>query len=167
MSVSELRDITGLGGHQTAEIKSIGKAVTTDENGPTGISAMQANDENGASYCSEPLMAATFNYDLIYKLGEGLGQEMLAHGLDGIYGPAMNIHRSAFSGRNFEYYSEDAFLSYKMGAAEVGGIQSNEGVYTYVKHYAINDQETNRFAGTIWANEQSVREIYLKAPVLE
>ena len=163
MSVSELRDITGLGGHQTAEIKSIGKAVTTDENGPTGISAMQANDENGASYCSEPLMAATFNYDLIYKLGEGLGAEMLAHGLDGIYGPAMNIHRSAFSGRNFEYYSEDAYLSYKMGAAEVSGIQSNEGVYTYVKHYAINDQETNRERGTIWANEQAVREIYLKA----
>lgn len=73
----------------------------------------------------------------------------------------MNIHRTAFSGRNFEYYSEDGFLSGKMGASEVEGFQQKGGIVT-IKHFAVNDQETNRIGGAMFANEQSIRELYLK-----
>lgn len=162
MSVAELTSIVGLGGHQTIEVSSVEKAATKDENGPTGISAMQPGDPNGASYCAEPVMAATWNTELINELGVALGNEMVAHGQDGLYGPAVNIHRSAFSGRNFEYYSEDGFLSGKMVAAEVAGVQSNGKTYAYMKHFAINDQEVNRIGGLMWINEQAMREIYLK-----
>ena len=84
-------------------------------------------------------------------------------GVNGWYGPAMNIHRSAFSGRNFEYYSEDAVLSGEMAAQSVAAAQE-KGVYCFLKHFALNDQELNRNNQLcVWANEQAIREIYLKA----
>ena len=91
-----------------------------------------------------------------------MASEALANGVTGLYSPAVNIHRTPFSGRNFEYYSEDSLISGKMGAAVVKG-GSSKGVYYYLKHFALNDQETNRIELTVWSNEQAIREIYLKA----
>ena len=85
-----------------------------------------------------------------------------AKAYSGIYGPGVNIHRTPYSGRNFEYYSEDPFISGKTCAAEVAGIQS-KGVYVYLKHFALNDQETARDGICVWTNEQAAREIYLQA----
>lgn len=80
----------------------------------------------------------------------------------GMYAPAVNIHRTPYSGHNFEYYSEDALLSGKLGAAMVRGYYS-QGVYAYVKHFALNDQESNRLSISVWSNEQAMRELHLKA----
>nr|WP_263640293.1 glycoside hydrolase family 3 N-terminal domain-containing protein [Ligilactobacillus equi] len=108
------------------------------------------------------MIAATFNTDLAKKMGELMGEQGREMGVYGWYGPAMNIHRSAFAGRNFEYYSEDPELSGKMAASAIAGAKS-KGVYAYMKHFAMNDQETNRMVGLMtWSNEQAIREIYLK-----
>jgi beta-glucosidase len=95
------------------------------------------------------------------EMGKALGNDVMDLGASGLYGPAMNIHRNAYAGRNFEYYSEDGFLSGEIAAAEVKGIQS-KGVYVYIKHFVLNDSETGCRCISTWANEQSIREIYLK-----
>jgi len=94
-------------------------------------------------------------------MGKLIGEDGLRAKVQGWYAPAMNTHRTAYSGRNFEYYSEDGFLGGKFGAATIKGAQS-KGLYCYMKHFALNDQETNRYGGCVFANEQSIREIYLK-----
>ncbi len=106
-------------------------------------------------------MSATWNPALAEKMGELIGEEALLTGVSGWYAPAMNIHRSPFSGRNYDYYSEDPILSGKMGAAEVRGA-SSKGMYTFIKHFAVNDQETKRSSLSTWLQEQPMREIYLK-----
>ena len=121
-------------------------------------------------YASECVIGATWNKDLVYDMGVMIGLESLwgnvrgdGRPYSGWYAPAVNIHRSPFSGRNFDYYSEDPVLSGKMAAQVISGAKS-KGVYTYVKHFAVNDQETNRDTNGLitWLNEQSLREIYLK-----
>lgn len=120
-------------------------------------------------YCGDPMVAATFNVELARKLGEAFGEEAHANKLaggsliTGIYGYGLNMHRSAFGGRNYEYYSEDGVLAGKMAAAESGGA-SEKGLITFMKHYALNDQETNRQKNgyCAWVNEQAFREVYLK-----
>ena len=107
-------------------------------------------------------MAATFNVDLMKEVGICIGNDMLDLGASGLYGPAMNIHRTAYSGRNFEYYSEDPFLSDKIAAAEVEGIQS-KGVYVYIKHFALNDTESKCRCIATFTSEQAIREVYLKS----
>lgn len=101
--------------------------------------------------------------DIVVDMGETFAQEAVAMKIAALYAPAMNIHRSPFSGRNYEYYSEDGLHSGKMAAAETQGIQS-QGVTTYCKHFAVNDQESNRDSGGLltWVNEQAMREIYIK-----
>ncbi|MCD7735262.1 MAG: hypothetical protein LUH48_09110 [Clostridiales bacterium] len=118
----------------------------------------------GTQYCAQSVLACTWNTDLAYEMGVTFAQEAIAMEVAALYAPAMNIHRSPFSGRNYEYYSEDGVHSGKMAAAEVQGIQSL-GVTTYCKHFAVNDQESNRDSGGLltWVNEQAMREIYLKA----
>ena len=108
------------------------------------------------------MIAATWNVDLANDFGERIGKMADEMGVSGWYAPAMNTHRSAFAGRNFEYYSEDGVLGGNMAANAILGAQEH-GVYAYMKHFALNDQETNR-CGMLctWANEQSIREIYLK-----
>ena len=86
-------------------------------------------------------MAATFNTELMEEVGKCIGNDVMDLGASGLYGPAMDTHRNAYCGRNFEYYSEDGFLSGKIAAAEISGIQS-KGVYVYMKHFALNDSET-------------------------
>ena len=118
---------------------------------------------NGNMYTNQATLAATWNADLAYEKGCVYGEEAKAYGVAGLYGPAANIHRSQFSGRNYEYYSEDGFLSGVMAGKEITGI-TESGVYSYFKHFAVNDQETNRDAGGLltWLNEQAMREVYLK-----
>lgn len=120
-------------------------------------------------YCGDPMVAATFNTDLAKELGEAFGEEAHANYLaggsliTGIYGYGLNVHRSAFGGRNYEYYSEDGILSGKMAASEASGA-SEKGLITFMKHYALNEQETNRQKNgyCAWVNEQAFREVYLK-----
>ena len=131
------------------------------QDGPCGIRDGNILDSWMAFPCNG-LLAASWNEPLVEKLGNAFGMEILHAGWTGIYGVGANIHRCAYSGRAWEYYSEDGFLSGKMFAAEVRGLQ-NRGVITFTKHYALNDQERNRYGGTVWANEQSIREVYLKA----
>ena len=109
------------------------------------------------------MIASTWNKQLAHKRGKTVGEQGKQAGVFGWYGPAMNIHRSAFGGRDFEYYSEDPTLSGNMAANEIAGAKS-EGVYSYMKHFAMNNQETNRIAGLMeWDTEQSIRETYLKS----
>ena len=100
-------------------------------------------------------MAATWNVELMEEVGEHIGEDGLWAGYSGLYGPAMNTHRTAYAGRNFEYYSEDGFLGGKIAAAEVKGIQS-KGVYVFLKHFALNDCETNCRSISTFVNEQAM-----------
>lgn len=149
-------------GGGTAGCVSVSAPNALAKDGPGGIGV--ANETMGNIMCfpSECNMAATFNIDLINDLGNAFGMEILHVGYTGIYGPGANIHRSSYSGRNWEYYSEDPMISSAMLASEVEGLQSR-GVIVFTKHFLLNDQERNRYGGSVWANEQSIREIYLRA----
>lgn len=150
------------GMYATVDLRSIGKPATVDFDGPAGISSYMTALSSTA-YPSEVVIASTYNTELIYRMGVMVGNEGIANKVTGWYAPAMNIHRSPFAGRNFEYYSEDPLLSGIMGAACVSGA-SSKGMYCTIKHFAVNDQETNRVNNGVsaWANEQALREIYLK-----
>ncbi len=164
------------GMRSTAGIEGvIGKPATLDHNGPLGVTELFATNENGLAYqkgedpTARPstfpaagVLASTMNSELIDRVGKMYGENCLWAGYKGIYGPAMNTHRSQYSSRNAEYYSEDGFLAGKTAASQVVGIQS-KGIYAYIKHFALNDQETNRYGLSTWLNEQSFREIYLEA----
>lgn len=161
LTYDEMVQTITLGFHNTKAIASIGKAATKDENGPQGLTAALTGGASAMCYTSEDVMAATFNVDLINEVGRCIGEDCLAMGYSGLYGPGINMHRTAYSGRNFEYYSEDPFVSGTICAAEVEGIQSM-GVYVYLKHVALNDSETSRRGVNTWLNEQTAREIYLE-----
>ncbi len=172
VSFNEMAKLIGQTYHSTAPVASVSKPATKDENGPQGITATLTGGGSSTSYTSEDLMAASFDAEVATAVGRSMGNDcLLANGkaYSGIYGPGVNIHRTPYSGRNFEYYSEDPFISGKICAAEVSGIQS-KGVYVYLKHFALNDQETARDGICVWTNEQAARELYLQAfeyPVVE
>ena len=148
--------------YNTAEIKSIDKANTKSTDGPIGISSMFSTGGDNVSYPCIPLLAASFNKELAYTYGSYFADQAHSEGISTWYAPAMNIHRTAFSGRNFEYYSEDAVLSGKMASSEVSGARE-KGLVATVKHFALNDQESQR-SGRLhtYSNEQAAREIYLR-----
>jgi len=161
MTVDEMVELIAYGGHQTSEIRSVGKIRTLDTDGPAGLNSPTIG-AFGTGYCSEILIAQTWNEDLAVKAGEGISKEFNDFNITGWYAPSMNLHRSAFGGRNFEYYSEDSLLSSKMALAEVEAAVE-QGIYPYIKHFVMNEQETNRNALLCtWFNEQSARELYLK-----
>ena len=108
------------------------------------------------------MLAATWNKDLVYDMGKIVGNDCLAAKVATLYGPGANTHRTPYAGRNFEYYSEDGYLSSTIGAAEVKGIEE-KGVHVVMKHFALNDTEQDRIGLGVWLNEQAAREIYLKA----
>ena len=161
VTVEEMVEMIAYGGHQTAAVSSVKKIRTLDTDGPAGVNSSTLG-AFGTGYCSEILIAQTWNEDLAAKAGAGICREFGDFNIVGWYAPSMNLHRSAFGGRNFEYYSEDSLLSSKMALAE-SAAAVEQGVYPYIKHFAFNEQETNRNALLCtWLTEQSARELYLK-----
>lgn len=149
------------GAYNTGEIQSLGKGATQDFDGPQGFSSLWGST-GCCAYCSEVVVASTFDKAVAETMGEAIGEESLTNGISGWYGPAMNLHRSPFSGRNFEYYSEDPILSGKIACAVVEGA-ADKGCYGYIKHFALNDSEIWRVNNLCtWADEQTIRELYLK-----
>lgn len=165
LNVDDMVEMIGFGGYGSPKIDSVGKLKALDADGPAGINARVAADSDstkGLGYPSEIVIAATWNTDMAKLAAEGLGAEARDLQVDGWYAPSMNMHRSAFAGRNFEYYSEDPVLSAEMAKAECQGVYEYD-LYPFIKHFALNDQETNRNAMCCtWSNEQAIREIYLK-----
>lgn len=161
LTTADMDKLIANGGFSTPEIASVGDPGTTDCDGPAAIN----NNFTGASsigYPAATMIAATWNIDLAKEFGRGIGKMADEMNVSGWYAPAMNIHRTAFAGRNFEYYSEDGVISGAMALAASEGAYEY-GVYSYLKHFALNDQETNRNAMICtWSNEQAIREIYLK-----
>lgn len=163
LSVGSMKDLLLNGAYQTAAIASIAKPQTLEPDGPAGFSSFINSSINGVAYPSEYLIAQTWDTDLAAAMGHMLGNEALQKGINGWYAPAMNLHRSPFAGRNFEYYSEDPFLSGSLAVAVANAV-GEKGVYTTLKHFALNEQETNRVNNGVatWATEQTMRELYLK-----
>ena len=172
LTPDEMLNLICTGNFNTTYITSIDKPKTTDPDGPAGFTNFMGDPTvyGTCFYASECVIAATYNVDIAHDMGimigiEGLFGDVKGDGrpYSGWYAPAVNIHRNQFAGRNWEYYSEDPLLSGRMGANVVIGANT-KGVYTYVKHFAVNDQETNRDSNGLvtWLNEQSLREIYLR-----
>ena len=157
--------------YHTLAMENVGLPATIHGDGPSGFTCFMSKEQvNGTcQYVSEPVMASTWNINLMNELGEAIGEEgtigdkATGQPYSSIYAPGVNIHRSLFGGRCSEYFSEDPFISGMMGAAEVQGIQSR-GVLPTVKHFVANEQETHRSIGgdLSWLSEQALREIYLK-----
>ncbi len=161
MTVDEMVDLIAFGGHQNIAVRSIDKIRILDTDGPAGVNSSTLGIF-GTGFCSEIILAQTWNTELAVAFSEAMGQEFADYHVTGWYAPSMNIHRSAFGGRDFEYYSEDSKLSAEMAKAEVEGIV-NAGMYPFIKHFVLNEQEINRNAFlTTWSNEQAMREIYFK-----
>ncbi|MDE6058612.1 MAG: glycoside hydrolase family 3 C-terminal domain-containing protein [Clostridia bacterium] len=166
MSLSEMSELIGRGGYGTIAVSSIGKITGYDYDGPTGYSNfLKANmnmEQETTGFCSEPIMAATWNVDLVEEYGKAVGKEGNAFSNTGWYAPGMNIHRTAFGGRLGEYFSEDSLLTGMMGASVAYGA-FEMGIYSYAKHFAFNEIETQRNAGmNCFMSEQTAREIYLR-----
>jgi len=161
MSVDDMITLVNTGGWQTAEIKSVGKIATSDCDGPGGL-YNYVTKTYGTAFPTAVLVAQTWSKEIATLVGDALGQEFANAKNYGWYGPAMNLHRSAFGGRNYEYFSEDGVLSGIFASCEVNAA-SAYGVYPYIKHFAANDQETNRCAFLLtYLNEQCLRENILK-----
>ena len=162
LTVSDMVNLVGLGGYQTAEVASIGKVQTYDCDGPASINN-NFTQQGSIGFPAAVMIACTWNKDIAKEFGRSIGKMADEMDVSGWYAPATNTHRSAFAGRNFEYYSEDGVLAGWMAANACIGAREL-GVYSYVKHFATNDQETNRTnLLCTWLNEQSMREIYLKS----
>ncbi len=151
--------------HWTMPIESVQAPGTRDENGPQGLTVALFGSGLGVettALTSEDVLAATFNKELVYEIGNIVGNDCLDAKVAFLYGPGANTHRTPYGGRNFEYYSEDGVLASEIGRAEVKGIE-DKGVYVVMKHFALNDSEQDRIGLGVWLNEQSAREIYLRA----
>ena len=161
LTVADMDSLIALGGYQSVAVSSVGKVQAIDCDGPASINN-NFTQQGSIGFPSAVMIAATWNTDLAHSFGESIGKMADDMGVSGWYAPAMNIHRSAFAGRNFEYYSEDGVLSGAIASHAIMGSQE-QGVYAFMKHFALNDQETNR-CGMLctWASEQAIREIYLK-----
>ncbi|MCR4675083.1 MAG: beta-glucosidase, partial [Lachnospiraceae bacterium] len=164
LNMEEVANMLANAGYNTAELTSIGKPATLDYDGPMGWStwvSASGKDAICIGLPAEEMLAATWNVDIANEMGALVGEQGLYNGFNGWYAPAMNTHRNAFAGRNYEYFSEDGFLAGKIAAAEVSGVMKY-GSYVYLKHFALNDKEDGRNGIATWANEQAIREVYLR-----
>lgn len=161
LTLQDMGDLISFAGYNNAAVNAIGKPRQSDVDGPAALN----NNFTGAGSIGFPASVAianTFNPQIAYQYGEYIAQMAKELNVTGWYAPAMNIHRSPYAGRNFEYFSEDGYLSGIIAAQECKGASDN-GVYPFMKHFALNDQETNRTNMLCtWASEQAIREVYLK-----
>ena len=155
LSYADMDKLIEYGGFQTAAVSSIGKTQTIDYDGPG------AAFHSGTGHPSEVIVACSWSTDVARVMGESIGREGAARGLTGWYAPGINTHRSPFGGRNFEYYSEDPLISGLMAGHSAQGM-AKYGVYTYAKHFLLNEQENSRSGVFCWATEQAIREIYAR-----
>ena len=166
LTFDEMVTMIGDSFHWRMPAVSVNAPGARDENGPQGLTAALfgagLGDVDPTAFPSEDVMAATFNTQLMYEVGNMIGNNCLAADVVCLYGPGSNTHRTPYGGRNFEYYSEDGFLSGEIGGAEVQGLQ-DKGVDVVMKHFALNDCEQDRLGQAAWVGEQAAREIYLKA----
>lgn len=161
LTLGELKTLFGNCGWHNPAVVSIEKAMAVDMDGAEGLHNL-TTDKTGNQYASTVVLASTWNVELAEEFGDVYADECLVAGVSGLYAPSMNTHRSPFGGRAFEYYSEDGLLSGKLAAAQINALW-DKGITVYIKHYFMNDQETNR-QNTVhtWATEQAMREIYAK-----
>ncbi len=165
MTFDEMVSLIGDSFHWTMPVESVQAPGTRDENGPQGLTTALFGSSLGVettALTSEDVLAATFNKKLAYDIGNIVGNDCLDAKVAFLYGPGANTHRTPYGGRNFEYYSEDGVLASYIGGAEVKGIE-DKGVFVVMKHFALNDSEQDRIGQAAWLNEQSAREIYLRA----
>ncbi|MGX8703676.1 MAG: glycoside hydrolase family 3 N-terminal domain-containing protein, partial [bacterium] len=160
LEVKDYNKIVPLSGYGTAYIENVGKPKVTDQDGPIGFMVAWT-----PSLATEIEMAQTWNDEILAKVGNLIGNAGLLNKLYGWYAPALNLHRTPFSGRNSEYYSEDSFVSGHCASVVLRSV-AEKGVYTFIKHFALNNQEDHRGDrdknGLVtWSNEQAIREIYL------
>lgn len=161
LSVNVMSIILNNHSHGTDSIDSVGKPRTFEGDGPAGIGIF-VDDGGHCGFPSEYAVAQSWDRDLVRRMGEAMADEMLVTGMSGWHAPAMNTHRSPFGGRDFEYYSEDPLLAGALGTAMVEAVFSR-GIYAQMKHFCLNDQDTNRSAHLLtWASEQAIREIYAR-----
>lgn len=165
LTFDEMVSLIGDSFHWTMPVKSVEAPGTRDENGPQGLTVTlfgSGLNVQTTALTSEDVLAATFNTDLVYEMGNMVGNDCLVANVAVLYGPGANTHRSPYGGRNFEYYSEDGVLASEIGEAEVKGIEE-KGVHVVIKHFALNDCEQDRIGLGVWLTEQAAREIYLRA----
>ena len=161
LSVNVMSIILNNHSHGTDSVDSVGKPKTFEGDGPAGI-GIYVDDGGHCGFPSEYAVAQSWDSGLVRKMGEAMADEMLVTGMNGWHAPAMNTHRSPFGGRDFEYYSEDPLLAGALGTALVEAVFSR-GIYAQMKHFCLNDQDTNRSAHLLtWASEQAIREIYAR-----
>lgn len=161
LTISEMQDLIAHGGFQTAAATSVGKVSTVDVDGPSALSN-NFTKAGSVGFPSAVMIASTWNSELAYAYGSDMGAMADQLGASGWYAPSMNLHRSALEGRSYEYFSEDSLLSGVMASNAVKG-SAEQGVYAYIKHFALNEQETNRWSMLCsWIQEQTMRELYLK-----
>lgn len=161
LTIEEMDSLIALGGYQTSAVPSVGKVQTIDCDGPAAINN-NFTRIGSIGFPAAVMIANTWNRNIALEFGESIGKIADDMNVSGWYAPAMNTHRSAFGGRNFEYYSEDGVLAGNMAANAIKGAEEY-GIYSYIKHFALNDQETNRGEMLCtWSSEQAIREIYLK-----
>ena len=162
LTVEEMAEMVRLGGWQTAELTSVSKPKSNDQDGPAGISDTLIGTNLGCTgYPIALVIASTWNVDLADDFGKCIGEDGLSANVHGWYAPGGGLHRTPYGGRNFEYWSEDSFLSGKIVAPVIAGAQ-DKGMYAYMKHLVLNDQEDRRYGIATFVTEQALREIYLE-----
>ena len=162
MTLEEQVMLNVKGSLSTTAVPSVGAPPTYDFDGPMGLRKYVLNGTTQQlCFPGEPVQGATFDPDLIKSVGDMFGETMLHANYQVLYAPACNIHRSAFSARNSEYYSEDAYLNGMLAGACIEGAQAKGALLT-LKHFALNDQDFNRYAVGVWCNEQAMREVFLR-----
>lgn len=162
LTTEELLELVRMGGYATIPLPSINMPGTDIRDGTAGLSGELAGGSiEATAYPVQVVLGSTWDEELIEEMGKGVGEDSLYNEIAGWYAPGMNLHRVPFGGRNFEYFSEDSFLSGKMSASIIRGAGS-KGAFTHAKHFALNETDTNRVNGSMFANEQSLRELYLQ-----